>query len=45
MLLASIWGTLNLALIFLLFGGFIFLLVKINSIDRTLKEIANKLDD
>jgi len=46
MLLASIWGFINLALVFLLFGGFIFLLLfKINSIDKTLKELVNKLDN
>lgn len=41
---ASIWALLNLAIFGLFIGGFIFLLVKVNSIDKTLKELVKKLD-
>jgi hypothetical protein len=35
----------NIGLTAIIFGGFIFLLVKVASIDRTLKEVAKKLDN
>jgi uncharacterized ion transporter superfamily protein YfcC len=39
MIFASVWGLLNLSLLLLFIGGFIFILIKLNSIDNTLKEI------
>jgi hypothetical protein len=41
---ASVWALLNLAIIALSIGGFVFLLVKVNSIDKTLKELVEKMD-
>jgi len=35
----------NLGLWILIIGGFIFLLIKVASMDRTLKEILKKLDN
>lgn len=39
MIFASVWGLFNLTLLLLFIGGFIFILIKLNSIDNTLKEI------
>jgi len=36
---------LNFVIFVLLLGGFVFLLVKVASIDRTLKEVLQKLND
>lgn len=41
---ASMWVLLNLAIIGLFIGGFVFFLIKVNSIDKTLKELVEKLD-
>lgn len=42
---SSIIMLFNFAIMALFIGGFIFILVKVASIDRALKEIAKKLDD
>ena len=42
MIFASVWGLFNLTLLLLFIGGFIFILIKLNSIDNTLKEILHR---
>ncbi len=44
MIFASVWQLLNLALLLLFIGGFIFIILKLNSIDNTLKEMLHKKD-
>ena len=44
MMFASIWSLFNLAIVFLFLGGFVFILVKLNSIDKSLKELVRVLD-
>lgn len=44
-ILTSVVMLFNLGVMALLLGGYVFLLIKVASIDRTLKEIARKLDE
>lgn len=44
-ILTGVFVLLNIGLKAAIFGGFIFLLVKVASIDRTVREIAKRLDN